>query len=70
MDNHPSKCTDDLVKAYILHGEIPEKGETGCVAERSPFVEGLRIGTRPWLVQGNESERAVGVTVGEGLDVF
>ncbi|KAK4452140.1 Alpha/Beta hydrolase protein [Podospora aff. communis PSN243] len=63
MDNHPSKCTDDLVKAYVLHGKLPEKEETDCFAERNPFVEGRRIAVRPWLTPGNGSAGSVGVGI-------
>jgi pimeloyl-ACP methyl ester carboxylesterase len=33
-----SECTDQAVKAYILHGVLPEKQESQCYANSRPYV--------------------------------
>ncbi|KAK0648857.1 TAP-like protein-domain-containing protein [Cercophora newfieldiana] len=38
MDNHPNKCTDAIVKAYVLNGDIPQQDETDCFSEGNPYV--------------------------------
>ncbi|TLD28614.1 hypothetical protein PspLS_03737 [Pyricularia sp. CBS 133598] len=32
-----SSCTEDLMKAYISDGKIPDETETNCYADRKPF---------------------------------
>ncbi|KAI0395508.1 Alpha/Beta hydrolase protein [Xylariaceae sp. FL0594] len=34
---HPYKCTDDLAKAYILHGTLPREEEVECFPDRAPY---------------------------------
>ncbi|KAJ5711760.1 hypothetical protein N7488_005916 [Penicillium malachiteum] len=36
--NDRFNCTDRIGKAYILHGTIPSKQETDCLANRKPYI--------------------------------
>lgn len=36
-----SKCTEKLVKEYILHGKVPKDQETNCFADEKPYRYGL-----------------------------
>lgn len=36
-----SDCTDQVAKAYILHGTIPKEQEFHCYANEKPYVRGL-----------------------------
>jgi pimeloyl-ACP methyl ester carboxylesterase len=33
-----SSCTDNIAKAYILDGKLPEEQETACHADRKPYL--------------------------------
>lgn len=36
-----SECTNQVAKAYILHGVIPKEQETHCYANEKPYIRGL-----------------------------
>ncbi|EFY91429.1 TAP domain protein [Metarhizium acridum CQMa 102] len=46
---HVSKCTDDLFRAYLLNGTVPDKAETHCYADVKPYRPATTAGSRPGL---------------------
>lgn len=39
-----SACTDEIAKAYILEGTLPEDQETACYADEKPYLYGVKKG--------------------------
>ncbi|KKY39876.1 putative peptidase tripeptidyl-peptidase [Diaporthe ampelina] len=39
-----SNCTEDLAKAFILNGTVPEEPETACFANEKPYLIQLLLG--------------------------
>ncbi|KAK2610644.1 hypothetical protein N8I77_004058 [Diaporthe amygdali] len=37
-----SNCTEDLAKAFILNGTLPEEPETACYANEKPYLHGVK----------------------------
>ncbi|KAK4162328.1 hypothetical protein QBC43DRAFT_321752 [Cladorrhinum sp. PSN259] len=52
-----SNCTDEIAKAYILNGTLPDKAETDCYANEKPYLYGVGTkGPTALAKSGAESE--------------
>lgn len=54
-----SKCTEKLVREYILHGKVPKDQETDCFADEKPYLYGVSNKTSEVSVDDEQSAEAL-----------
>lgn len=54
-----SKCTEKLLREYILHGKVPKDQETDCFADEKPYLYGVSNKTSEVSVDDEQSAEAL-----------